>query len=391
MNVAILLSTYNGEKYLEEQLDSLLLQSYQDFVVYIRDDGSSDRTVNIINQYVMKDNRFINVGNSENLGCAASFINLLRNASADIYMFCDQDDYWLPNKLQRAVDYFSAIDPLQPTLYHCDLSVVDEKLNIIQNSFLPFFKLLTRAKFITNIDGLEWRRDKWNSKVKRFLKFSEKIAVQYSDVVITDNEAISEYVFNEYNKDSRVIAYGGDHAWLNTEDVFTTRNYKSDYYLSVCRIEPENNVELILKTFSKLKYKIKFIGNWNGSEFGKKLRLHYSNYPNIEMIDPIYDLQQLFHLRNNCIGYIHGHSAGGTNPSLVEAMHFSKPIFAYDCKFNRYTTENEACYFSNESDLAEKIIMHCELSLGVSGTKMKEIANQKYTWRRIAEMYEDCY
>ena len=62
MNVAILLSTYNGEKYLEEQLDSLLLQSYQDFVVYIRDDGSSDRTVNIINQYVMKDNRFINVG-----------------------------------------------------------------------------------------------------------------------------------------------------------------------------------------------------------------------------------------------------------------------------------------------------------------------------------------
>lgn len=258
-------------------------------------------------------------------------------------------------------------------------------------SFLPFFKLLTRAKFITNIDGLEWRRDKWNSKVKRFLKFSEKIAVQYSDVVITDNEAISEYVFNEYNKDSRVIAYGGDHAWLNTEDVFTTRNYKSDYYLSVCRIEPENNVELILKTFSKLKYKIKFIGNWNGSEFGKKLRLHYSNYPNIEMIDPIYDLQQFFHLRNNCIGYIHGHSAGGTNPSLVEAMHFSKPIFAYDCKFNRYTTENEACYFSNESDLAEKIIMHCELSLGVSGTKMKEIANQKYTWRRIAEMYEDCY
>ncbi|CTY75209.1 TPA: glycosyltransferase family 1 protein [Escherichia coli] len=258
-------------------------------------------------------------------------------------------------------------------------------------SFLPFFKLLTRAKFITNIDGLEWRRDKWNSKVKRFLKFSEKIAVQYSDVVITDNEAISEYVFNEYNKDSRVIAYGGDHAWLNTEDVFTTRNYKSDYYLSVCRIEPENNVELILKTFSKLKYKIKFIGNWNGSEFGKKLRLHYSNYPNIEMIDPIYDLQQLFHLRNNCMGYIHGHSAGGTNPSLVEAMHFSKPIFAYDCKFNRYTTENEACYFSNESDLAEKIIMHCELSLGVSGTKMKEIANQKYTWRRIAEMYEDCY
>ncbi len=141
MNVAILLSTYNGEKYLEEQLDSLLLQSYQDFVVYIRDDGSSDRTVNIINQYVMKDNRFINVGNSENLGCAASFINLLRNASADIYMFCDQDDYWLPNKLQRAVDYFSAIDPLQPTLYHCDLSVVDEKLNIIQNSFLQHQKM----------------------------------------------------------------------------------------------------------------------------------------------------------------------------------------------------------------------------------------------------------
>ena len=93
-------------------------------------------------------------------------------------------------------------------------------------------------------------------KSETFLKIFRKIAVQYSDVVITDNEAISEYVLTSIIKYELLPM--GDHAWLNTEDVFTTRNYKSDYYLSVCRIEPENNVELILKTFSKLKYKIKF-------------------------------------------------------------------------------------------------------------------------------------
>lgn len=254
--------------------------------------------------------------------------------------------------------------------------------------FLPILKLFTRAKVITNIDGLEWRRNKWKEYIKKFLKLSERLAVKYSDVIITDNEAISQYVNKEYNKDNCVIAYGGDHA-LSYTDIKCKNN--TEYYLSLCRIEPENNVQMILESFKNSNLKIKFMGNWNNSEYGRSLRKKYAAYTNMELLDPIYDIDELFSLRQGCKGYIHGHSAGGTNPSLVEIMHFAKPVFAYDCDFNRYTTENEACFFNSAEDLHVSLSQFEDDILTLSGDKMKCIADKKYTWAVITEMYERCY
>lgn len=257
--------------------------------------------------------------------------------------------------------------------------------------FLPFFKLFTKAKIITNIDGMEWRRAKWKSPVKKFLKLSERIAVNFSDLVVTDNQAIFEYVKKEYNKESVVIAYGGDHAWVNSQAVTALVDADGDYYLSLCRIEPENNVEMILESFRESGLRLKFVGNWNNSEFGKRMVQRYRDAQNIELIDPVYGLDELFILRNNCRGYIHGHSAGGTNPSLVEAMHFSKPIFAYDCDFNRYTTEDSAYYFDSPASLHNELASYEQRPSDNSGEAMKTIANRKYTWEIIAKMYEGCY
>lgn len=141
MNVAVLLSTYNGESYLHEQLDSLLSQTFQGFKIYIRDDGSSDNTVSIIEQYCHKDDRIVRVDSNDNIGCAASFLTLVKSISADVYLFCDQDDVWLPNKIQRVIDYYSKVDMKVATLYHCDLKVVDQKLNLIHKSFLQHQKM----------------------------------------------------------------------------------------------------------------------------------------------------------------------------------------------------------------------------------------------------------
>jgi glycosyltransferase involved in cell wall biosynthesis len=253
--------------------------------------------------------------------------------------------------------------------------------------FLPFYKMFSSSKVIINIDGLEWKRGKWHSAIKKFLKFSEKIAVKFSDVIICDNQAIADYVKAEYDKECSVIAYGGDHVIPNKKIAIC----KSDYFFSVCRIEPENNVEMILKAFSETDMRLKFVGNWDSSAFGVVLKERFGDCPNIEFINPIYDIEHLYKLRKACKAYLHGHSAGGTNPSLVEAMHFEIPILAYDCVFNRYSTDNRALYFSSSQALKEILGSFDNNNYQRTGEFMKEIASKKYTWKKISSAYELFY
>lgn len=129
-----------------------------------------------------------------------------------------------------------------------------------------------------------------------------------------------------------------------------------------------------------------FVGNFDRSEYGQELKEKYKDTENIIISDPIYDLDTLFVLRNNCKMYLHGHSVGGTNPSLVEAMFFGCPILAYDVVYNRETTENKAYYFKDANDI---ITILNEDNL--DGSAMKEIAQRRYTWRHIVQQYEELY
>jgi glycosyltransferase involved in cell wall biosynthesis len=251
--------------------------------------------------------------------------------------------------------------------------------------FLPFFRVFSSAKIITNIDGIEWKRDKWNKLAKWFLKLSEKMAVNHSDIVISDNVGIANYVKKEYNVNTQVIAYGGDHALINT-DLYTPE----DYFFTVCRIEPENNVHIILDAFASADKIIKIIGNWNSSIYGRDLKNSYSQYKNIEILEPVYDLAILFEYRAKCIGYIHGHSVGGTNPSLVEIMHFGKNIFAFDCTYNRFTTEDYAHFFRDKAQLLALLKSDIKPN-SVNAEMVKQIAKKRYTWDVITKQYELLY
>lgn len=258
--------------------------------------------------------------------------------------------------------------------------------------FLPIFRLLYRKRLIVNIDGLEHRRAKWGKFAKWFLRTSEAMAVKYADVVIADNKGIQDYVTETYNKPSELIAYGGDHTQQNLTEKRQSeilQKYKvqaGGYAISVCRIEPENNSHIICEAFAKSGKELIFIGNWERSEYSRELKKKYRTYCNIQMINAVYDLEELYALRNQCNCYIHGHSAGGTNPSLVEAMFFGKPILAYDVVYNRETTENKAYYFNTCEQLVALLWLENK-----EGKYMKEIAQRRYTWKYVAGQYEALY
>jgi len=261
---------------------------------------------------------------------------------------------------------------------------------------LPFMKLFNRkTKIITNIDGLEWKRDKWNKYAKWFLKFSEKLAVKYSDVVVADNKVIQDYVLSEYGTKSELIAYGADHVEkkeLSTEIIVKYSFLKDNYAFKVCRIEPENNIHMILEGMSKYK-KLNFviIGNWNTSQYGINLKDTYKDFENIFILDPIYDQEILNQIRSNCHVYIHGHSAGGTNPSLVEAMALNLPIFAYAINYNKETTQYSAKYFNDSEELIQLLETTSEIELDSISEKMKIISEKEYIWKNISAKYSKLF
>jgi glycosyltransferase involved in cell wall biosynthesis len=260
--------------------------------------------------------------------------------------------------------------------------------------FLPLIRHHYKGKIITNIDGLEWRRDKWNWYAKKFLKFSEAMAVKYSDVVIGDNKGISDYVEKEYGRKAELIAYGGDQVHKVIDDkLYDDYPFcRKSYAVTVCRIEPENNIEKILKAFStEVSVSLVIVGNWDSSEYGKELKKQYSKCSNINILDSIYEPHRINWIRSNASVYIHGHSAGGTNPSLVEAMNFGLPIFAFDCIYNRATTEEKALYWSNSEALKKLLQNTGDEELKEIAFLMEERGHNLYSWKHIAVQYSILY
>ncbi len=274
-------------------------------------------------------------------------------------------------------------------LFYADVLLV---LGVAGAIVLPFVKFFTNKKIIISIDGIEWKRDKWNVFARCYLFLAEQIAVKYSHIDISDNESIQDYTALRYGSLSRVIEYGADHTIKVKSKYVDGQKYpflKRSYAFKVCRIEPENNVHDILKAFANSpRYPLVIVGNWNNSAYGKSIRKQYESYINITMLDPIYNQEKLDLLRGNAMIYIHGHSAGGTNPSLVEAMYLGLPILAFGVSYNRTTTENEALYFKNHIELKNLLNNTTVCKYLEIGQKMKSIAKRRYNWSFIATKYD---
>ena len=252
---------------------------------------------------------------------------------------------------------------------------------------LPIVRLFSRARIVTNIDGIEWKREKWKGLAKAVLRASERAAVRFSHVVVADNQAIADYVAETYARPCKVIPYGGDHVLDAEPDLATVDRLPDKYALALCRIEPENNVAMILEAFAGLDTPLVFVGNWDKSDYGRALKARYKDHPTIVVHDPVYEPRGLRAIRNGASMYVHGHSAGGTNPSLVEMMHFGIPILAHGCSFNRHTTEEKACYFMTATELVEAVLTLPAQAAAQVGADMGEIARRRYTWDQIGRAY----
>jgi glycosyltransferase involved in cell wall biosynthesis len=227
---------------------------------------------------------------------------------------------------------------------------------------------------------------------KKYLKLSEKIAVKYSDIVVADNKLIQDEIFCAYDVKSYLIEYGGD----NVKKVKLSNNTASHYGIAsdsyafkVCRIVPENNIDLILDVFSKRSMNLVLVGNWAFSNYGLGLKEKYKGYDNLILLDPIYEQSAIDELRSNCSLYIHGHSAGGTNPSLVEAMNLGLCCVVYDASYNVETTENKALYFNTPADLNSFVEDYENNRLDVKSVKeaLYDVALRRYSWSLITDKY----
>jgi len=225
---------------------------------------------------------------------------------------------------------------------------------------------LFRKKLLVNVDGIEWKRDKYSKVEKWVLYLSEIFAVYFSDIIIADSIAIKKYVESTHGKNTIYISYGVEpppnEPWnpRKLEEIYNDSNFTSlegnGYYLIVARLEPENKIHIMVEGFllSNTTKKLVIVGNFLSQKYKlsiDKIVAELNGYDRVIFTKGIYEKDILNMLRQNCFAYIHGHSAGGTNPSLLEAMVMKNIIIANGNAFNMEVGSNSMLYFKIPSDL----------------------------------------
>lgn len=277
------------------------------------------------------------------------------------------------------------------SLFHAVLSKYDIILELGYHpaSLFYFLKRLSPAKIITNFAGMEWKRSKWSGFTQELIRLCEKIAVKKSDAIIADNVGIQAYIKSEYNASSFFSAYGAE--LFDSPDPQILQNYSVEekkYFMMMARFQKDNNFEMVLDGYalSGSENPILVIGN-HQNEYGNYLKEKYKGNENIRFIGGIYNYAILCSLRWYADIYFHGHSCGGTNPSLLEAMASNAFIAAHDNQFNRAVLGQDALFFNGPKTVS-KIIKtkhddYREKTISANKIKVK----YEYNWAKICNEY----
>ena len=253
--------------------------------------------------------------------------------------------------------------------------------------WFPFFS--NNSLVITNMDGLEWQRKKFTKLTKYYILCAEWITVKYSQYLISDSIGIQTYLQNKYSVESKYIPYGANLSSTSDDSILTALNLeKGSYNMLIARMEPENSIEPILEGLinSTTTRKFVVIGNTD-NKFGTYIKNKFVD-DRVIYLGYIAGIEKLDSLRKNSHLYFHGHTVGGTNPSLLEAMSSNALICAHNNAFNKVILEGDAFYFNCKrcvtSLLNKESIENRDTFISNNIEKVKK----KYSWKKILDEYE---
>lgn len=279
----------------------------------------------------------------------------------------------------------------------------------------PFFGSLVKkahqlgAKVYVNPDGHEWKRAKWNAAIRKYWKESERLMVKYADLLICDSVNIEKYIqedYKQYKPHTTYIAYGADVEKSTLSDYdpkfvdwFEKKGLKpGQYYMCCGRFVPENSFEIMIREFMKSNSQKDFaIITTQDDRFLEELdqKLGFKKDKRVKFVGAVYDSQLLKKIRENAYGNFHGHTVGGTNPSLLEALASTDLNLLIDVGFNREVGQDTALYWSSEEGSLAKLIDKADLMdiderIALGNNAKRRIKNA-FSWKYIGEKYKSAF
>lgn len=333
------------------------------------------------------------------------------------FTYCNADCFLIhvPAWLKSAQAIFFDIMALKECCRHIEANHIQHPVVYIMACRIgPFIRKYVKkihslgGKVYLNPDGHEWKRAKWPAPVRRYWKESERLMVKAADLIICDSVNIESYIQNEYKKynpKTTYIAYGAEikPSGLSDDDPkyvgwLQKHSVSPSYFTVVGRCVPENNFEPIIREYmhSKADKDLVIITTENAKLLEEmENRLHYSKDKRIKFVGTVYDQELLKKIREKSYGYFHGHSVGGTNPSLLEALGSTKLNLLYDVCFNREVAQDSALYWDlNKGSLSRLIdgaVRMTPEEIDEYGRKAKQRIGEAYSWQFICGKYAELF
>lgn len=289
------------------------------------------------------------------------------------------------------------------TLSHTTLSALHMMLrtrfdavfmfNAANSAVLPI--LWTRnARVAVHVDGLEWQRSKWSGAGQTYYRIAESISVRWADALIADARGIADYYDEEFDASSVLISYGAKILERPSSDRLEALGYEPGrYHLVVARFEPENHVDVVVEGFrdGPSTLPLLVVGSAPYSdEYTAQVHDLAAGDDRIRFLGPVWDQELLDQLYANALVYFHGHSVGGTNPSLLRAMGAGTAVCAFDVNFNREVLGDLGEFFDAPSAVARAagIFESDPLAADARGNALRDRARESYDWDRVTDGYE---
>lgn len=251
--------------------------------------------------------------------------------------------------------------------------------------------------FAVHVDGLEWRRTKWGPVGRTYYRVAESLSVRWSDALIADARGIEQYYLDEFGARTAGIAYGApDGSGIGTDKLHELGLTPDGFHVVVARFEPENHVDLMIEGYlrSNAKLPLVVVGSVPyPTEHSQRISDLAAGNDTVHLVGGVWDQDLLDQLYAGALTYLHGHSVGGTNPSLLRAMGAGTATIAYDIVFNREVAGPHARYASSPGEIAEAID-EAESDVATTthrGSLLAARAQEKYDWDAVAERYEELF